>query len=143
MNTFKRIIVIIAGLIIASFVISKLFGQEITPVKHIQTESKSSKIESSSKQPVVKDNKLTQADYDSIVIGDSLTGVGGKNLNDAKSKFGEPINTMTSDVSGMKAIIATWRAKGNAGGNITVTFYEQNDGSYLAAAKASFGIEGK
>lgn len=136
MNTFKRIIVIIAGVIIASFVISKLFVQEMTQVKHMQTESKSS-----SSQPVVKDDKFTQSDYDSIVIGDSLTGVGGTNLNDVKSKFGEPINTMTSDVAGMKAIIATWHAKGNAGGNVTVTFYEQNDGSYLAAAKASFGME--
>lgn len=141
MNTFKRIIVVIAGVIISSFVISKLFGQEMAPVKHVQTESKSSTVKSSNSQLVVTDDKMTQSDYDSIVIGDSLTGVGGTNLNDVKSKFGEPINTMTSDVSGMKAIIATWHAKGNAGGNVTVTFYEQNDGSYLAAAKVSFVME--
>lgn len=138
MNTFKRIIVIIAGVIITSFVISKLFGKEMAPVKHMKTESKSS-----SSQPVVKNDKLTQADYDGITIGDPLTGVGGADFEDIKEKFGKPMNTTTSDVSGMKDIIASWRAKGDTGANVTVIFYAQNDGNYLAAAKASFGMEGE
>lgn len=111
----------------------------------VSNDSSSSKYKSesngSSNKPVVKYNKLTKSDYDSIVIGYSLTGVGGTSFEDMKEKFGNPMNTTTSDVAGKKMVIASWYTDGSVGANVTVTFYEQEDGSYLAASKASFGME--
>jgi len=120
---------------------SNSFYKQTSVVSNDSSSSKyKSESDKSSNQPVIKDNKLTKSDYDSIVIGYSLTGVGGTNFEDMKAKFGNPMNTITSDVAGKKMLIVSWYADGSAGANVTVTFYEQEDGSYLAASKSSFGM---
>lgn len=120
---------------------SNSFYKQTSVVSNDSSSSKyKSESDKSSNKPVIKDNKLTKSDYDSIVIGYSLTGVGGTNFEDMKAKFGNPMNTITSDVAGKKMLIASWYADGSAGANVTVTFYEQEDGSYLAASKSSFGM---
>jgi len=121
---------------------TKSFDKQTKIVSNDSSSSSSnSESDKSSNQPDVKDNKLTQDDYDNIVIGDTLTGVGGVSFDDMKEEFGNPMNKTTSDIAGMKSIMASWSAKGSIGSNVTVTFYEQEDGSYLAASKSSFGLE--
>lgn len=77
-----------------------------------------------------------RAEYDKIVIGDSLTGKGGMTKNQVNAILGKPINTTESQSGNMKMEICSYSAKGSLGANIGVTFING-----LASNKTQTGIE--
>ncbi|MEH7458316.1 DUF3862 domain-containing protein [Bacillus sp. JJ1127] len=101
------------------------------------------KQESKQEQPQKeKQKKITLADYESIKVGDSMSGEGGDKYEDLVAKFGEPSNKSESQAGDMKMIMASWtkNINGDFGANFNVTFMEK-DGQKLASSKGQMGMK--
>ncbi|MED0959566.1 hypothetical protein [Bacillus paramycoides] len=104
------------------------------------TESKQKTTNTTSKKDEKK--KFTLADYESIKVGDSLSGEGGDKYEDLVAKFGEPSNKTESQTGDIKMIMASWtkNINGDFGANFNVTFMEK-DGQKLASSKGQMGMK--
>jgi hypothetical protein len=82
--------------------------------------------------------KITLADYNAIVTGDSLTGEGGMAYEEAVAKFGEPSTKSESQSGDMKMIMAGWtkHINGDLGANFNMTFINGK-----AASKSQMGMK--
>ncbi|HEM3632401.1 TPA: DUF4190 domain-containing protein [Streptococcus suis] len=97
----------------------------------------------SSSQAAVDENfKWTKADFDAFVVGESLSGVGGTNLDEIVAKFGEP---QTSSESSSENYTTKYVDYNTMGGteykSVSLQFVQQEDGSWLLSYKHSSGIE--
>lgn len=64
-------------------------------------------------QPAKKETSVTKANYDKIVVGDTLTGEGGMTIDEVIAILGEPEDKIESSMSGVngdevKMIDMTW-----------------------------------
>lgn len=97
----------------------------------------------SSSQAAVDENfKWTKADFDALVVGETLSGVGGTNLDEIIAKFGEP---QTSSESSSENYTTKYVDYNTMGGteykSVSLQFVQQEDGSWLLSYKNSSGIE--
>ncbi|WP_074410901.1 CD20-like domain-containing protein [Streptococcus suis] len=97
----------------------------------------------SSSQAAVDENfKWTKADFDALVVGESLSGVGGANLDEIIAKFGDP---QTSSESSSENYTTKYVDYNTIGGteykSVSLQFVQQEDGSWLLSYKHSSGIE--
>ena len=97
----------------------------------------------SSSQAAVDENfKWTKADFDALVVGETLSGVGGTNLDEIIAKFGEP---QTSSESSSENYTTKYVDYNTMGGteykSVSLQFVQQEDGSWLLSYKHSSGIE--
>lgn len=79
----------------------------------------------------------SQADYDALKAGDTLTGEGGDTLKKVEEKFGKP--TVSSDVSAMGHSVKSmgWtNTNGKETSSITLQFVEQDNGDWLLSTKS-------
>ena len=101
------------------------------------SQSSSVKVES---KPVVK-KTFTVDDYNSLTVGDALTGQGGVNMNDVTNDYAKSGFESDTDISGMKMKTITFKAHGDVGANVSLSFIGQQDGSYLLSAKSAIGLK--
>ncbi|MCK3935670.1 DUF1828 domain-containing protein [Streptococcus suis] len=90
----------------------------------------------------VENFKWTKADFDALVVGETLSGVGGTNLDEIIAKFGEP---QTSSESSSENYTTKYVDYNTMGGteykSVSLQFVQQEDGSWLLSYKHSSGIE--
>lgn len=84
----------------------------------------------------------TKADFDALVVGDSLSGIGGTNYNDIVAKFGEPKDKSESTTGEYSSMFVSYDNMGASKyKSVNLTFVKQEDGSWLLSHKLSNGIE--
>lgn len=84
----------------------------------------------------------TKADFDALVVGDSLSGIGGTNYNDIVAKFGEPKDKSESTTGEYSSMFVSYDNMGASKyKSVNLTFVKQEDGSLLLSHKLSNGIE--
>ena len=97
---------------------------------------------SSSEKKADSNFKWTKADYDSLKVGDSLSGAGGTNFNTLESKYGKPSDSSESSSGDYTSKDVTWD---NMGGSkyksVSLTFVKQSDGNWLLSDKSQSGLE--
>lgn len=111
--------------------------------KAIDDTSKKIKTDISSSQKKADDNfKWKKADYEALVVGDSLTGVGGTNYNSLESKYGKPSNSSDSSSGDTTFKNVTWDNMGSSSyKSVSLMFAKQADGSFLLSSKNQTGLE--
>lgn len=84
----------------------------------------------------------TKADFDALVVGNSLSGIGGTNYNDVVTKFGEPKDKSESTSGEYSSMFFSYDNMGASNyKSVNLTFIKQEDGSWLLSHKLSNGLE--
>lgn len=84
------------------------------------------------------DDKITLEKYNSIKVGDSLTGEGGMTIDQVVSILGEPTDKSESSSGNVKMEIYSWseNVAGDLGANMSVDFINGK-----ASGKSQFGMK--
>lgn len=115
MKTIKKLIkftLIGMGSLILLGVIIGMLGDSEQPKKEV--------VETSA--PKEETKKITKETYDSIRVGETMTGEGGMTYDEVISMLGEPESVVESEFEGIVMETATWSDLFGTGGSITVTF---------------------
>lgn len=97
---------------------------------------------SSSQKKADENFKWSKADYDALVVGDTLTGAGGTNYNELETKFGKPSNSSESSSGDYTIKNASWDNMGSSKfKSVSLSFTKQADGSWLLSNKSQSGLE--
>lgn len=80
-------------------------------------------------------DKWTQAYFDNLKVGDSLTGQGGVNMTAVEKEVGKPTITFDVEEAGVKARVHTW-ADFKDTDSIVLLFVQQANGDWLLAHKS-------
>ncbi|KRN30796.1 hypothetical protein [Weissella halotolerans] len=100
------------------------------------TESGSSKTKTSAN--LNQTHKWTEEEYNSLAVGDALTGQGGVSLKDIEAKYGKPNTSSQVTVNGMTVKQDGWtNIDGNFGSVVALQFVKQDDGSWLLSTKST------
>lgn len=85
--------------------------------------------------------KWTKEDFEKLVVGDALTGVGGTNYNEVISRFGEP-QIKSESVSGeYTQMYISYNNMGSANyKDVSLTFSKQKDGTWSLSYKSYHGF---
>lgn len=85
------------------------------------------------------DGTWTQANFDALVVGNPLNGVGGVSYDDVIAKYGNPTTSMDTQVAGLNLRSSTWMTNTASGSTaiINLTFAKQEDGTYLLNTKTA------
>ena len=143
MKKFMNVIVKTVGIIVLSFIalivviatVNGLSGNTESKTESNQTKTESSKHEKTS-SPVETKKIMTQDEYDNLQVGNVLNGIGGANMDDIVKTYkqtGVSTSTQVGDLT-MKTISIA----GENNSVISLSFYSQQDGSYLLSTKTSF-----
>ncbi|GAA3259149.1 Phage protein [Lactococcus lactis subsp. lactis] len=97
----------------------------------------------SSSQKKADDNfKWAKTDYDALVVGDTMTGLGGTNYDGLEAKFGTPSDSNESSSGDYTVKDVSWNNMGASKyKSISLTFVKQADGSWLLSHKYQSGLE--
>lgn len=84
----------------------------------------------------------TKADFDALVVGDTIYGTGGANYDDIVAQFGEP-QTETESTSGdsTSRFVDYNTIGGSTYKSVSLQFAKQADGTFLLAYKSQTGLE--
>ncbi|QSE76344.1 DUF4190 domain-containing protein [Lactococcus taiwanensis] len=97
---------------------------------------------SSSQKKADENFKWSKADYDALVVGDTLTGAGGTDYNELETKFGKPSNSSESSSGDYTIKNASWDNMGSSKfKSVSLSFTKQADGSWLLSNKSQSGLE--
>lgn len=97
---------------------------------------------SSSQKKADENFKWSKADYDALVVGDTLTGAGGTNYNELETKFGKPSNSSESSSGDYTIKNASWDNMGSSKfKSVSLSFTKQADGTWLLSNKSQSGLE--
>ncbi|MDT2583519.1 DUF4190 domain-containing protein [Lactococcus petauri] len=97
---------------------------------------------SSSQKKADESFKWSKADYDALVVGDTLTGAGGTNYDGLEAKFGKPSNSTESTSGDYTIRSVSWDNMGAKDyKSVSLTFTKQADGSWLLSNKMQSGLE--
>ena len=128
------------GLILLGVIVGMVSSGGETTESQVQPENQATENQEQPKKQEKKDeNMVTLANYDKIVVGDSLTGEGGMSIEEVTAIFGADPETRSESQSGdLKMIAASWIATGweNMGDNVSVTFINGK-----VTSKAQFGLD--
>ncbi|MGV3061357.1 DUF308 domain-containing protein [Streptococcus hyovaginalis] len=94
-------------------------------------------------QKKAEDNfKWTKADYDALVVGDSLTGEGGTPLTEVENKFGESDNKTESKSDGYEFLNIIYDNMGaEEYKSVDLSFTRVEGGEWLLTNKTANGLE--
>lgn len=117
------IVLVFMGLVVIGAMVSNHNSSSSTPAT---TDSTSTPAAPTTTQPAAPQSsgKITKADYDSFVVGDTLTGKGGTSYDSIVAKFGEPDSKSETEANGTKMIMADWSAEGDLGANVALSFMD-------------------
>ncbi|WP_024406240.1 hypothetical protein [Streptococcus suis] len=97
---------------------------------------------SSSQAAIDESFKWTKADFDALVVGDALSGVGGANFNEIISKFGEPQSSSESSSESYTTKYVDYNTMGGTEyKSVSLQFVKQEDGTWLLSYKYASGLE--
>ncbi|MCC4121325.1 DUF4190 domain-containing protein [Lactococcus lactis] len=97
---------------------------------------------SSSQKKADESFKWAKADYDALVVGDTLTGAGGTNYDGLEAKFGKPSNSSESSAGDYTVKNVSWDNMGSSKyKSVSLAFTKQADGSWLLSNKSQSGLE--
>lgn len=110
--------------------------------KAIDNAGKSVSSAMSSSQKKDADNfKWTQADFDGLAVGDTISGVGGANYDEIVAKFGEPETKSDTQSGDYTMRNATWsKMVDGTYSSVDLGFVQQADGSYALSMKNSSSL---
>ena len=105
--------------------------------KAIDKAGKSVSSAMSSSQKEDADNfKWTQSEFDSLTVGDTISGVGGANYDEIVAKFGDPETKSDTQSGDYTMRSATWsKMVDGTYSSVDLSFIQQDDGSYLLSMK--------
>lgn len=84
----------------------------------------------------------TKSDFDGLVVGDSLTGVGGVNYNDIIAKYGTPQSETESTSGDYSSKFVDYNTIGGTEyKSVSLHFTKQADGNWLLSYKGASGLE--
>lgn len=96
----------------------------------------------SSQQEVDDKFTWTKADFDALVVGDSLEGTGGANYNDVIAKYGEPQSETESTSGDYTSKYVDYDTFGGSEyKSVSLEFVKQADESWLLSYKYSSGLK--
>lgn len=97
---------------------------------------------SSSQKKADESFKWAKVDYDTLVVGDTLTGAGGTNYDGLEAKFGKPSNSSESSAGDYTVKNVSWDNMGSSKyKSVSLAFTKQADGSWLLSNKSQSGLE--
>lgn len=103
--------------------------------------SASSTVESTQKEENTKFN-WTKEQYNALKQGDiTKYGAGGTNYNDVIKEHGTPSSENSTSVNDRESKTISYTSTGSKIKNVTLTFTQQDDGSYLLINKIQTGLE--
>ncbi|MDR2833510.1 MAG: DUF4190 domain-containing protein [Streptococcaceae bacterium] len=85
----------------------------------------------------------TKEGYDALVVGDTITGVGGATFDDIVAQFGEPGSSNESQSGDYTTKYASWDNGFGSDGykSVDLSFTKQEDGTFLLNSKSQSGLE--
>ena len=133
----------IVGTVISVLAIVIVLATQAMYSSAIDSASKAVNTSMSSAQKEADDKfKWTKTEYDALVSGDSLTGVGGTNYDTLEAKYGKPSSSSESQAGDYTSKYVSWDNMGASNyKSVSLTFSKQADGSWLLSNKSQSGLE--
>ena len=96
----------------------------------------------SSQKEIDSKFKWTKAQFDSLVVGDTISGVGGANYDEVVASFGEPKYSSESTSGDYPSKYTKWDTTGGTDyKSVSLEFVKQADGSWLLSYKNADGLK--
>ncbi|EKF51065.1 hypothetical protein [Lactococcus garvieae] len=132
----------IVGTVISILAMVIVLATQSMYSKSIDDASKAVDTAISSSQKKAEDSFLwSKTEYDSLLVGDTVTGVGGTNYNTLEQKFGKPANSSETTSGDYTTKYVTWDNMGAENyKSVSLNFVKQADNSWLLSNKSQSGL---
>lgn len=85
--------------------------------------------------------KWTKESFDTLTVGDTLSGAGGANYDSVIKQFGKPESESESTIGEVSNKLVTYTTFDSGFKSVSLSFSKQPDGQFLLSSKSATGLE--
>lgn len=85
--------------------------------------------------------KWTKESFDTLTVGDTLSGAGGASYDSVIKQFGKPESESESTIGEVSTRLVTYTTFNSGFKSVTLSFSKQPDGQFLLSSKSATGLE--